>query len=141
MDRREERRLVACLFIDVVGSTQHTLRLGPERLKGALGAAFNQLRVLIENEGGTVEKYIGDEIYALFGAPIAHEDDPARAIRAADAARRWVGGQPAGVATFDVRIGVETGDAMSHLAATKGSHQQMRFRAVVTVASRLYHQA
>ena len=141
MDRREERRLVACLFIDVVGSTQHTLRLGPERLKGALGAAFNQLRVLIENEGGTVEKYIGDEIYALFGAPTAHEDDPARAIRAADAARRWVGGQPAGVVAFDVRIGVETGDAVIDLAATEGSHQQMSVGAVVNVASRLCHQA
>jgi class 3 adenylate cyclase len=141
VDRREERRLVACLFIDVVGSTQHTLRLGPERLKAALGAAFNQLRVLIENEGGTVEKYIGDEIYALFGAPVAHEDDPARAIRAADAARRWAAGQRAGDVMFDVRIGVETGDAVIDLAATEGSHQQMSVGAVVNVASRLCHRA
>ena len=141
MDRREERRLVACLFIDVVGSTQHTVRLGPERLKAALSAAFNQLRVLIENEGGTVEKYIGDEIYALFGAPVAHEDDPARAIRAADAARRWVGGQRADDVTFDVRIGVETGDAVIDLTATEGTHEQMSVGAVVNVASRLCHQA
>ena len=141
MDRREERRLVACLFIDVVGSTQHTVRLGPERLKAALGAAFNQLRLLIENEGGTVEKYIGDEIYALFGAPVAHEDDPARAIRAADAARRWVGGQRADDVTFEVRIGVETGEAVIDLAATEGSHQQMSVGAVVNVASRLCHHA
>jgi class 3 adenylate cyclase len=141
VDRREERRLVACLFIDVVGSTQHTMRLGPERLKAELGAAFNQLRLLIENEGGTVEKYIGDEIYALFGAPVAHEDDPARAIRAADAARRWVAGQLAGDVTFDVRIGVETGEAVIDLVATEGSHQQMSVGAVVNVASRLCHQA
>jgi len=141
VDRREERRLVACLFIDVVGSTQHTVRLGPERLKAALSAAFNQLRVLIENEGGTVEKYIGDEIYALFGAPVAHEDDPARAIRAADAARRWVGGQRADDVTFDVRIGVETGDAVIDLTATEGTHEQMSVGAVVNVASRLCHQA
>jgi class 3 adenylate cyclase len=141
VDRREERRLVACLFIDVVGSTQHTTRLGPERLKAALGAAFNQLRVLIENEGGTVEKYIGDEIYALFGAPVAHEDDPARAIRAADAARRWVGGQGASDMMFEVRIGVETGEAVIDLAATEGSHQQMSVGAVVNVASRLCHHA
>src|SRR5207245_10633120 len=123
--RREERRLVACLFIDVVGSTQHTVLLGPERLKAALGAAFNQLRLLIENEGGTVEKYIGDEIYALFGAPVAHQDDPARAIRAADAARRWVGGQRADDVTFDVRIGVETGEAVIDRAPTEGSHQTL----------------
>ena len=55
MDRREERRLVACLFIDVVGSTELTMRLGPERLKAALGGAFAELRDLIGHEGRTVE--------------------------------------------------------------------------------------
>jgi len=50
VDRREERRLVACLFIDVVGSTELTMRLGPERLKAALGGAFAELRDLIEQE-------------------------------------------------------------------------------------------
>jgi class 3 adenylate cyclase len=141
MDRREERRLVACLFIDVVGSTELTMRFGPERLKAALGAAFSELRGLIEREGGTVEKYIGDEIYALFGAPVAHEDDPARALRAADAARRWADGRAGSQVAFDVRIGVETGEAVIDLAATEGSRQQMSVGAVVNVASRLCHQA
>jgi class 3 adenylate cyclase/tetratricopeptide (TPR) repeat protein len=141
MDRREERRLVACLFIDVVGSTELTVRFGPERLKAALGAAFSELRGLIEREGGTVEKYIGDEIYALFGAPVAHEDDPARALRAADAARRWAASHAGSEVAFDVRIGIETGEAVIDLAATESSRQQMSVGAVVNVASRLCHQA
>jgi class 3 adenylate cyclase len=141
VDRREERRLVACLFIDMVGSTELTMRLGSERLKAALGAAFNDLRELIEHEGGTVEKYIGDEIYALFGAPVAHEDDPARALRAADAARRWARERTGSDVPFDIRIGIETGEAVIDLAATEGSHQQMSVGAVVNVASRLCHQA
>jgi class 3 adenylate cyclase len=141
MMRREERRLVACLFIDVVGSTEHTMRLGPERLKAALGGAFGELRALIEREGGTVEKYIGDEIYALFGAPTAHEDDPARALRAADAARRWARDRAAREVGFDIRVGLETGEAVVDLAATEGAHQQMSVGIVVNVASRLCHQA
>jgi class 3 adenylate cyclase len=141
VDHREERRLVACLFIDIVGSTELTMRLGSERLKAALGAAFNDLRGLIEREGGTVEKYIGDEIYALFGAPVAHEDDPARALRAADAARRWARERTGSVDVFDLRIGIETGEAVIDLAATEGNRQQMSVGAVVNVASRLCHQA
>ena len=82
MARREERRLVTCLFIDVVGSTELTVALGPERLKGSLDAAFAVLREGIEREGGTVEKYVGDAIYAIFGSPVAHSDDPVRALRA-----------------------------------------------------------
>src|SRR5690242_2677837 len=89
MSGTEERRVVTSLFIDVVGSTELTVRLGPERIKGALDAAFAELRAIIAAEGGTVEKYIGDAIYALFGAPITHPDDPERALRAAAGARAW----------------------------------------------------
>ncbi len=141
MIRHEERRLIACLFIDVVGSTELTMRVGPERMKSALGAAFDQIRQLIEREGGTVEKYIGDEIYALFGAPVAHDDDPARALRAADAARRWASAQRDPTMPFDIRVGIETGEAIVDLAATEGSRQQMSVGAVVNIASRLCHQA
>jgi class 3 adenylate cyclase len=116
VERREERRLVSCLFIDVVGSTELTVRLGPERLKAALGAAFADLRTLIEREGGTIEKYVGDEIYALFGAPIAHEDDPARALRAADAVRAWGRSRRDADVPFAVRAGLEVGEAVVDLA-------------------------
>src|SRR5258707_13515877 len=75
----EERRLVTSLFIDVVGSTELTVKLGPERLKAALDQAFAELRALIAGQGGTVGKYIGDAISPLFGAPVPHPADPARA--------------------------------------------------------------
>src|SRR5258706_15707771 len=141
MDRREERRLVACLFIDVVGSTELTVRFGPERLKAALGAAFSELGGPIEAEGGGAGKYIGGGIYALFGAPGGHEDDPARALRAAAAAREWGGRRAGAEVAFSVRIGIETGEAVIDLAATENSRQQMSVGAVVNVASRLCHQA
>jgi class 3 adenylate cyclase len=141
LERREERRLVACLFIDVVGSTELTVRLGPERLKSALASAFAALSGFIEREGGTVEKYVGDAIYALFGAPVAHDDDPLRALRAADAARAWAGTLEKADVPFSVRIGLETGEAVVDLAATEGSRQQMSVGPVVNVAARLCQQA
>src|SRR5436190_7510208 len=107
-ERHQERRLVTCLFLDVVGSTELTMRLGPERLKNALDAAFSELRALIVAHGGTVEKYIGDAIYALFGAPVSHADDPARALRVALACLRWADEREPAEVPFSVRVGVET---------------------------------
>src|SRR5919108_2037667 len=91
-DGHVERRMVTALFIDVVGSTALTVKLGPERLKRALDRAFAELAPIVEGEGGTVEKYVGDAIHALFGAPIAHADDPQRALRAARGCVRWTEG-------------------------------------------------
>ena len=91
-EQRLERRVVTALFVDVVGSTTLTLELGPERVKRALDRAFSELAALIAAEGGTVEKYIGDAIHALFGVPATHPDDPQRALRAAHACVR-VGGR------------------------------------------------
>lgn len=137
----EERRLVTSLFIDVVGSTELTVKLGPERLKGALDHAFAELREVIEREGGTVEKYIGDAIYALFGAPIAHPDDPERALRAAAGARAWSAARGANEIPFGVRVGLETGEAIVDLAAAAGTRQQMSVGAVVNTAARLQQRA
>ncbi|HEY8655355.1 MAG TPA: adenylate/guanylate cyclase domain-containing protein [Candidatus Limnocylindria bacterium] len=141
MARREERRLVTCLFIDVVGSTELIVALGPERLKGSLEAAFATLRGLIEREGGTVEKYVGDAIYAIFGSPVAHSDDPVRALRAAAGARDWARGRTGAEIPFAVRIGVETGDAIVDLAAAETTHQQLSVGAVVNTAARLQQRA
>jgi class 3 adenylate cyclase len=74
-EQRLERRVVTALFVDVVGSTALTRELGPERVKRALDRAFGELAALIAAEGGTVEKYIGDAIHALFGVPATHPDD------------------------------------------------------------------
>lgn len=138
--RYEERRLVTCLFVDIVGSTPLTVALGPERLKRALDEAFTALRLIIVAEGGTVEKYVGDAVYALFGAPTAHSDDPLRALRAAHAAARWAeAGQDELV--FALRLGIETGEAIVDLAAAERSHQQMSVGAVVNTAARLQQRA
>ena len=71
------------LFADITGSTALGERLDAERLKEVMGAFFAAMRAEIEAEGGTVEKFIGDAVMAAFGVPRVHEDDPARALRAA----------------------------------------------------------
>ncbi|HUQ16919.1 MAG TPA: AAA family ATPase [Candidatus Saccharimonadales bacterium] len=133
-EAHEERRLVTCVFIDIVGSTDLTVRLGPERLKGALNAAFAEVNARIVAEGGIVEKYIGDAVYALFGAPITHADDPLRALRAAHACRLWAAAPDA---PFGLRIGIETGEAIVDLSAVESTHQRMSVGAVVNAAARL----
>jgi class 3 adenylate cyclase/tetratricopeptide (TPR) repeat protein len=138
---REERRLVTCMFVDVVGSTELTTRLGAERLKRELGAAFAELSAIITSHGGTVEKYVGDAIYALFGAPIAHEDDPARALRAAEALRQWAAAGPSQRVPFSVRVGVETGEAVIDVEAAASTKQQMSVGPVVNIAARLQQRA
>jgi len=83
VDGHSERRLVTCLFIDVVGSTDATVQLGPERMQRLLRDAFAEMSATIADHGGTIEKYVGDAIFALFGAPVAHADDAVRALLAA----------------------------------------------------------
>ena len=140
-ERRAERRLITCLFIDIVGSSQLTVTLGPERMKRALDAAFANLREIVEAEGGTVEKYVGDEIYALFGAPVAHADDPLRALRAAEAATRWARASGDGGSPLSIRAGIETGEALVDLTATELERQQMSVGACVNIAARLQQAA
>ncbi|MGN6168578.1 MAG: DUF7577 domain-containing protein [Solirubrobacteraceae bacterium] len=87
---REERKVVTALFCDLVGSTAQGERLDPEDLQVLLSRYHGRVRSELEHFGGTVEKFIGDAVVALFGAPVAHEDDPERAVRAALAVREWV---------------------------------------------------
>ena len=79
----EERRLVTIMFADIIGSTPLADHLDPEDLRAILAGYFNLMAEQIRRHGGTIEKYIGDAVVAIFGAPVAHEDDPDRAIRAA----------------------------------------------------------
>jgi class 3 adenylate cyclase/tetratricopeptide (TPR) repeat protein len=136
-DARVERRVVTALFVDVVGSTALTVALGPERFKRDLDRAFGELAALIAAEGGTVEKYVGDAIHALFGAPIAHADDPQRALRAARSCVRWTDRQKQSQVAFTVRIAVETGEAIVDLGAVEDERQRMSVGACVNVAARL----
>lgn len=79
----EERRVVTVMFADITGSTPLAAHLDPEDMRAILTGYFNLMAEQIRRHGGTVEKYIGDAVMAVFGAPITHEDDPDRAIRAA----------------------------------------------------------
>src|SRR5438093_312224 len=83
----EERKLITVLFTDIVGSTARAESLDPEDVRALLAPYYARLRTELERFGGTVEKFIGDAVVALFGAPVAHEDDPERAVRAALAIR------------------------------------------------------
>ena len=80
---RVERKVVTVLFCDLVGFTSQAEQLDPEDVRALLEPYHAMVRDELVRHGGTVEKFIGDAVMALFGAPTAHEDDPERAVRAA----------------------------------------------------------
>jgi class 3 adenylate cyclase len=80
---REFRKTVTILFCDVVGSTSLSERLDPESLRDVMSRYFSEMRTCIQRHGGTIEKFIGDAVMAIFGHPVAHEDDALRAVRVA----------------------------------------------------------
>src|SRR6266511_5284433 len=82
-EAREERKRVTVLFADLVGFTSRAEQLDPEEVRALQAPYWARVKAEIERYGGTVEKFIGDAVMALFGAPTAHEDDPERAVRAA----------------------------------------------------------
>ena len=79
----EERKIVTIMFVDVSGFTALSEKLDPEEVRVLINACFEQLVPIVQKYEGTIDKFIGDEIMALFGAPVAHENDPERAMRAA----------------------------------------------------------
>src|SRR5881396_1063836 len=83
----EERRLVTVLFADVTGSTALGESVDPETLRGLLARYFERMKAIVERHGGSVEKFVGDAVMAVFGVPVAHEDDALRAVRAAEEMR------------------------------------------------------
>ena len=78
-----ERKLVTVMFADISGFTALSEKMDPEAVRDLMNACFERLVPVIEKYDGTMDKFIGDEIMALFGAPVAHENDPERALRAA----------------------------------------------------------
>jgi predicted ATPase/class 3 adenylate cyclase len=138
--REEERKVVTVLFADVMGSTALGERLDPERLRTLLKVYFSAMSAVIDSWGGTVEKYIGDAIMAVYGVPIVREDDPERALRASldmlarldDVNRDFE--RLHGV-RLRIRIGVNTGDV---IAPVGGPVDQMIVAGdAVNVAARL----
>jgi class 3 adenylate cyclase len=131
---REERKIVTVLFADLVGFTSRAERMDPEDVRALLSPYHSRLRSELESFGGTVEKFIGDAVMALFGAPIAHEDDPERAVRAALSIRDWVREQDE---ELQVRIAVNTGEALVALGARPEAGEGMASGDVVNTAARL----
>src|SRR3954449_12380861 len=132
--RREERKIVTVLFADLVGFTSRAERLDPEDVRALLDPYWQHLRDELERFGGTVEKFIGDAVMALFGAPVAHEDDPERAVRAALAIRDWV--RETGE-ELQVRVAVNTGEALVRIGARPAEGEGMAAGDVVNSAARL----
>ncbi len=131
---REERKVVTVLFADLVGFTSRSEKLDPEDVRAFLSPYYARLRTELERFGGTVEKFIGDAVMALFGAPVAHEDDPERAVRAALAIRDWVAEQGA---ELQLRIAVNTGEALVALGARTSLGEGMASGDVVNTTARL----
>ncbi|HJQ74983.1 MAG TPA: AAA family ATPase, partial [Gaiellaceae bacterium] len=114
-----------------VGSTARAEGLDPEDVRATLSRYYAQLRAELERHGGTVEKFIGDAVMAIFGAPVAHEDDPERAVRAALAIRDSVGEE------LEIRTAVHTGEALVALGARAVEGEGMVSGDVVNTAARL----
>jgi class 3 adenylate cyclase len=115
----EERKVVTALFADLTASTEMASRLDPEDLRAVLRPFFDAMVEEIDRYGGTVEKFIGDAVVAVFGAPLAHEDDPERAVRCAIAMQERLArlndhlAERAG-GDLQMRIGVNTGEVLAH---------------------------
>ncbi|HJQ49794.1 MAG TPA: adenylate/guanylate cyclase domain-containing protein [Gaiellaceae bacterium] len=123
---REQRKTVTVLFCDLTGSTELGESLDPEPLRALLARYFERMKGIVERHGGTVEKFIGDAVMAVFGIPQAHEDDALRALRAAAEMREAL--PELGVAG---RIGVTTGEVVA------GTEERLATGDAVNVAARL----
>jgi class 3 adenylate cyclase/tetratricopeptide (TPR) repeat protein len=129
-ETREYRKVVTVLFCDVVGSTEVGGSTDPEALRKLLGRYFGEMKAIVERHGGTVEKFIGDAVMAVFGVPQLHEDDALRAVRAAvemrDALPRLA---------VQARIGLNTGEVVV------GTSERLATGDAVNVAARLEQSA
>jgi class 3 adenylate cyclase len=120
------RKVVTVLFCDVVGSMAFGESVDPEALQAVLARYFERMKAIVESHGGSVEKFIGDAVMAVFGVPMAHEDDALRACRAAVEMRNAL--PELGV---EGRIGVNTGEVLT------GTEERLATGDAVNVAARL----
>ena len=121
-----QRKTVTVLFCDVTGSTALGESIDPEALRGLLARYFERMKAIVEGHEGTVEKFIGDAVMAVFGVPTAHEDDALRAVRAAAEMRDAL--PELGV---QARIGLTTGVVVT------GTEERLATGDAVNVAARL----
>src|SRR4051812_45350467 len=134
--QREMRKVVTVLFCDVTGSTALGERIDPESLRRVMARYFETAKSIVERHGGSVEKFIGDAVMAVFGVPAVHEDDALRAVRAAD---ELSGGlealneelELAYGTRLELRMGVNTGEVVT------GTEERLATGDAVNVAARL----
>ena len=127
---REVRKTVTVLFADVVGSTELGERMDPEAVRALMAGYFSLARKVIEHHGGTVEKFVGDAVMAVFGVPLVHEDDALRAVRAAAELRDEIDR----LGDLAIRVGVNTGAV---IAGDASDPQTFVTGDAVNVAARL----
>jgi class 3 adenylate cyclase len=128
----EERRIVSVVFVDLVGFTARSEQLDPEDVRAFLLPYYEHVRSELESFGGRVEKFIGDAVMGVFGAPVAFGDDHERAVRAALAVQEW-----ATTDGLEVRVAVNTGEAIVELEARAEQGEAMIAGDVVNTAARL----
>jgi class 3 adenylate cyclase len=124
-----ERKVVTVLFADLVESTAAGSGRDPEDVRAALQPRLAKIRVELERHGGTIEKYVGDAVMAVFGAPVTHEDDAERAVRAALAIRDALGAE--------ARVAINTGMAVVALGADPAAGEGIVSGDVVNTAFRI----
>jgi class 3 adenylate cyclase/tetratricopeptide (TPR) repeat protein len=129
---RRERKVVTVLFADLAGFTSRAESMDPEDVAALLDPYHARLKGELERFGGTVEKFIGDAVMAVFGAPLSHEDDAERAVRAALAIRDWASEEG-----IELRVGINTGEALITLDAKPTEGETMAAGDVVNTAARL----
>ncbi len=135
----EERKIVSVLFCDLVGFTAASEAADPEDVRARIRPYHTSLRHELERYGGTVEKFIGDAVMAVFGAPVAHEDDPERAVRAGlrilEAIAELNEQEPE--LRLQVRVGIDTGQAVVSLHARPEQGEGIVAGDVVNTAARI----
>jgi len=135
----EERKLATVLVADIVGSTASVSSRNPEVVRRTLAEAFARIRVSLVEHGGTVEKFIGDSVVAIFGVPVAHDDDAERAVRGAFAILGLIAeGNATASYPLELRVGVNSGEVV---AGTEGGHELLVTGTAVNLAARLQQAA
>ncbi|MFG3420566.1 ATP-binding protein [Micromonospora sp. NPDC049460] len=135
---QEDRRRVSVLFVDLIDFTPYVERADPELVRGMQTGFFSAARRVVGQYGGVVEKYIGDAVMALFGAPVATETDALRCVRAGlELQRVLTRFTPTGADALRFRVGVATGEALVDVAAARDGGQAIVAGDVVNTASRM----
>ena len=137
-DLTGERKLVTVMFADISGFTALAETMGPEAVRDLMNACFDHLVPVIEKYEGTVDKFMGDAVVALFGAPVAHENDPERALRAAlDMMGALAGFNAQHDTDLGIHVGINTGLVIAGGIGSEGRQEYSVMGDAVNLASRL----